>query len=102
MKKHLKYLKNKYVIASLFLLIWLLFFDNYDFFTLWETKNKLHESKQRKKFYKDEIKKARERLHLLQHDSAALEKYAREKYLMKKEGEDIFVVVEENDSLKKE
>ena len=49
-------------------------------------------------FYKKEIKKDKKTITELQ-DSLQLEKFAREKYLMKKENEDIYLI--EFDTLKK-
>jgi len=43
-------------------------------------------------FYLDEIKENKEKLNELMSSPANLEKFAREKYLMKKDDEDVFVI----------
>ena len=53
-----------------------------------------------KKYYQDEIKKDKENIKLLK-DPDQIEKYAREKYYMKKDSEDIYLVEFEGDSIKK-
>ena len=58
----------------------------------------LKKLKTQKKFYVDEIKKDKEKLRELRTNPKTLEKFAREKYLMKKENEEIFVIVEEKKS----
>jgi len=46
-------------------------------------------------FYKDEIRRNKEALEQLQSDTVLLEKFAREHYLMKKDNEEIYVIVED-------
>lgn len=83
---------NKYLLAGLFFLVWMLFFDQRDVFQQIERQKELNQLEVRKKFYQQEIEKSRKELSDLQSNPAAIEKYAREHYLMKKEGEDIFIL----------
>ena len=53
--------------------------------------NKLEEERE---FYQGEIKQIRADLKELKTNPKTLEKFAREKYLMKKDEEEIFVIVE--------
>lgn len=46
------------------------------------------------KYYVEETKKTQVDLNQLKYDQKALEKYAREKYYMKKPDEDVFVIVD--------
>ena len=91
---------NKYLLASLFFLVWILFFDQRDIFQQIDSQKELNQLEARKKFYQQEIEKSRKELSDLQSNPAAIEKYAREHYLMKKEGEDIFIL-DDSSSLKK-
>ncbi|NDA62588.1 MAG: septum formation initiator family protein [Chitinophagia bacterium] len=91
---------NKYLLASLFFLVWILFFDQRDIFQQIDRQKELNQLEARKKFYQQEIEKSRKELSDLQSNPAAIEKYAREHYLMKKEGEDIFIL-DDSSSLKK-
>ncbi|MDE3144839.1 MAG: septum formation initiator family protein [Bacteroidota bacterium] len=101
MKKFSSVLLNKYVLAISFFIVWMLFFDQRDIFYVREQKQKLKELENKKNYYRQEIEKAKKDLTDLQHNPAALEKFAREHYMMKKEGEDIFVVDAPADSIKK-
>ena len=74
----------------------MLFIDANDLISQVKLKNQLENLEDEKEYYLhkiDEVKKDREEL--LSNDRL-LEKFAREKYFMKKESEDLFVVVEES------
>ena len=92
----LKRFTNKYLITILLLVVTITFFDRYDLITQYHMRQELKELESTKQFYYDEIKKNKNAINSLQSDSVALEKYAREKYLMKKNNEDIFLVFEES------
>ncbi|OIR12672.1 cell division protein FtsB [mine drainage metagenome] len=101
MKKLSSILLNKYVLAISFFIVWMLFFDQRDIFYVREQKQKLKELENKKNYYRQEIEKAKKDLTDLQNNPAALEKFAREHYMMKKDGEDIFVIDAPADSIKK-
>ncbi len=87
--------KNFYFLIGVFFLFWIAFIDSNDLLTQYRLGSKLRNLEDEKTYYKekiDEVKKDREEL---MSDKELLEKFAREKYLMKKPTEDIFVVVEE-------
>lgn len=84
-------LKNKYVLTSLVFLTWMTFFDQNSFISTIENKLKLSELEDERDHYVKEITQSSEDLKLLQNNQELLEKFARERYLMKKENEDIFV-----------
>jgi cell division protein FtsB len=92
MKKVAIILTNKYFLAGTFFLVWMLFIDQRDFFQQRERKAELAKLQEKKDYYEDEIAKARKTLNDLQSNPAALEQFARERYLMKKDGEDIFIL----------
>lgn len=56
--------------------------------------NKLEEEK---KYYIERIKEDSAKLHQLKTDAENLEEFAREQYYMKKDDEDIYIIVEEDD-----
>lgn len=96
MLKRILYLaKNKFIIASVAFGVWMLFFDSNDL------ASQLHYSKQRnnlkeeKLFYEKEIAEVEKKMEELSSDPKKLEKFAREKYLMKKENEDLYIIIEE-------
>ena len=98
----LRYLRNFYVASGLGLLLWMTFFDANDLPTQIRNRWKVHELDDEAQFYQDKIKAIQlERQEVLGSDQLR-EKFAREKYLMKKEGEDVFVIVDEhNEPLEK-
>ena len=90
-------LRNKYVFTSLIFFVWMMFFDENNFISQVKTQLKLAELERDKRFYEKEIAQSADDLKMLQNDKAVLEKFAREKYLMKKEDEEIFVFVVEKE-----
>lgn len=90
------YLKNKYVLTVAAFLLWLLFFDNNDLIRQFERQQKLDELQEQKRYYKERIEESRAELKALTTDTSKLERFARERYLMKKENEDIYVIVPED------
>jgi cell division protein FtsB len=88
-------LKNKYVYATLTFLVWLTFFDNNSLITQYRLSSTLNKLQEEKVHYEKEIEKNRLEVKQLLTDKENLERFAREKYLMKKEDEDIFIVVED-------
>ncbi len=89
----LKYINNRYFYTGLAFLVWLAFFDNDSILEQIKLSNKINDLKQEKSFYKTEIQKNKSALNALKYDTTQLEKYAREKYFMKKDNEDVYVVV---------
>ena len=100
MKKITTILTNKYLITSVFFIVWMLFFDQRDYFQLRDRQAELNKLEAKKRYYVKEIEKTQKELEDLQHNPAALEKFAREHYLMKKDGEDIYII-EDSSGLKK-
>jgi cell division protein FtsB len=92
MKKIASILLNKYLIAICLFIVWMMFFDQRDVFYVREQKQKLKELENKKHYYQQEIEKAKKDLTDLQNNPAALEKFAREHYIMKKDGEDVFII----------
>ncbi len=92
--KAIRFLKNKYLIATVLFLVWLLFFDHNNIFLHLQYRKELNELKTSKKYYQEQIDKTREEVELIKTNPQALEKVAREQYLMKKDNEDVFVVKE--------
>ncbi len=80
---------------SLGFVVWMLFFDQESVLVQSKLSKEIRNLEQQKKFYLEEIDKNKASLNILTNDTASLEKYARETYFMKKDNEDVFVVVEE-------
>lgn len=88
------WLRNKYFIAFAAFAVWMLFFDEKDVFTMNHHRHELKELQQSKKYYTLSINKEETELENLKNSPATLEKYAREKYYMKRDNEDLFLVPE--------
>lgn len=89
------YLKNKYAITAIIFFVWLLFFDQNNIISQIGYRMDLNKLEADKDYYEQEIKKTLEDLEELKTDPKTLEKFAREKYLMKKDNEELFVIVRE-------
>jgi len=98
-KRWFKMVANTYVIILLLFLIWMLFFDTNSFLIHKELNDDINALEENKEFYQSEIEKDKVFINKMK-DSFEMEKFAREKYYLKKENEDIFII-EHEDSLKK-
>jgi cell division protein DivIC len=96
----LKILGNRYVLVILFFIVWILFLDNYSYLEHRVLDKKLDELEENKEYYIQEIKKDSTSIREL-NDPNQTEKYAREKYYMKRENEDIYII-EFEDSIAEE
>jgi cell division protein FtsB len=93
MKIFLTIIKNKYFITVVALVVWLSFFDKNDFSTQMELSKKVQKLESERDYYIKAIAETKQEITELQTDSTNLEKFARENYLMKKDNEDVFVIV---------
>ena len=81
----------------LFFIVWMLFLDNYSYFDHSVLNDQIEELEDNKTYYQEEIKKDQEQIKQLKNPEQ-IEKYAREKYFMKKDSEDIYIIEFEGDS----
>jgi cell division protein FtsB len=93
LEKVLGWLRNKYILTVLIFIIWMIFFDRNDFISQYSYRQELNKLKEDKEFYLNEIEQNNKNITDLTSDRAHLEKFAREKYRMKKDDEDIFMIV---------
>lgn len=89
------FLKNKYAITAIVFAVWMIFFDQHDLISQFQLQGELNQYEEDKEYYRQEIEKTENDLNELLTNEENLEKFAREKYLMKKENEEVFVIVEE-------
>ena len=95
------WLKNKYLLTAVGFTVWILFFDSRDFITShFRERGELRKLEKSKRYYEQQIAATKQELDQLKTNPAVLEKYAREKYLMKRDNEDLFLVREDNTSVK--
>jgi cell division protein DivIC len=72
------------------------FLDSNDLISRFRMNSKLSSLEDEKEYYLEKIKEVEKDRTELMTNKELLEKFAREKYLMKKESEDVFVIVEED------
>ena len=97
-KKWFKIVANTYVLILILFVVWMFFFDTNSFLIHRELNQDIDGLNKNKEFYEEEIKKDKAFIQKME-DSNEVEKYAREKYYLKKENESIFII-QHKDSLK--
>jgi cell division protein FtsB len=95
MKRLLLVLKNKYVVTIVALSVWVAFFDKNDLKTQIDLRQEVKKLEDERNYFAKEIAGITADIRELSTNPKTLEKFAREKYLMKRDNEDIFVIVEE-------
>ena len=88
----LKILRNKYLSSIIVFVVWISFFDRNDLWTQWDRKQELQKLETSKTFYENEIATTKKDLTDLNNNPAVLEKFAREKFYLKKANEEIFII----------
>ena len=104
-KKIVPFLLNRYIFISLIFVVWIIFFDKNNLISQHEYTKKLKVLNKNKEYYDKEIDINRKEMDELSIEDTStitdperlkkLEKFAREKYLMKKDDEDVFVITKE-------
>jgi cell division protein DivIC len=87
-------LRNFYFVTGLTFLIWMTFLDSNDLINRYRLSAKLRSLENEREYYQDKIKEVEKDRQELMGTTELLEKFAREKYLMKKPTEDIFIIKE--------
>src|ERR1700749_1532789 len=95
MKKVFSFIKNKYLLTLVGLLVWVVFFDKNDLRTQLELHRQVRQLEKERNYFSQEISAITADTKELTTNPKTLEKFAREKYLMKRNNEDIFVIVED-------
>ncbi len=90
----LPYIGNKYILATSLLVLWVLFFDQNNLIDRYKLIREINKLEKNHEYYIERIASDSARLIELKTSPENLEKFAREQYLMKKDDEDIFVIVE--------
>ena len=95
MKRIVGFFSNKYLLVATCFLVWMLFFDRNDLLSQYEYRTQLNKLNEEKEFYIKETEQVKTDLEELTTNRDKLEKFAREKYLMKKDNEDVYVIIRE-------
>ena len=89
------FFKSFYFLTGAFFLVWVLFFDSNDVVSQVKLHQTIHDLESQKEYYQENIKEVSELKDLRDNNIEYIEKYARERYLMKKDTEDVFIIVED-------
>jgi cell division protein FtsB len=95
MKRVIELFQNKYFLCAFAFVVWMLFFDRNDMLSQYEYSSEVQKLETEKAFYEKETAQVRKDLNELTTNLKMAEKFAREKYFMKKDNEDVFVIVRE-------
>ena len=92
-KRKFRFFRNKYFVTAFLFFMWVAFFDENNLVERFQNMREMHKLKEEKEYYQEKIKEDAARLKELKTNKDNLEKFAREQYLMKKDDEDVFVIV---------
>ena len=93
--------KNAMWIVGVLFVVWITFFDDFSLIDRFEKMSKLHELRENEKYYEQENLENSTRLDELMSGKEELEKFAREQYYMKEDDEDIFLVILEEEKIRR-
>jgi cell division protein DivIC len=79
---------NKYTVSAGLFVVWMLFFDKHNVFTQWSLKSKVHALESSIELYEKQLTETEAALQDLMNDK---EKFARERYLMHRQDEDVYL-----------
>lgn len=88
--------RNFYFVVGTAFLLWMIFLDSNDLINRYRLSAKLRSLENEKEYYQEKIKEVEKDREELMGTTDLLEKFAREKYLMKKPAEDIFIIEEKD------
>ena len=91
---------NKYLITGIVFVVWMTFFDRNDITLQLKRIHELNKLQESEKLMNKQIADTKEELGLLKTNPQTLEKYAREKYMMKKDNEDLFIITSDSSSIR--
>ncbi len=96
----LKFIGNRYVIVLVFFIVWMLFLDTTSYMEHRVLDKQIDELEANEEYYQQEINKDNQSIKKLKNPNQ-VEHYAREKYYMKRDSEDIYVIEYEADEAHK-
>ncbi len=94
MERIINTIRNKYLIAGVAFIVWMCFFDRYDFATQFSFQKEKTKLEEEKAYYTTEIENIEKSIKDVQYNPSEIQRIAREKYKMKKDHEDVYIVTE--------
>ena len=92
-----KPIKNKYILTLVFFAFWIVFIDDYNLIKQYQLQKDVEKLENQKAYYLSEIEKDSTELYHLRNTKEEQERFAREKFLMKKDNEDVFIIRTKNE-----
>ena len=86
-------LKNKYLLTGVAFVLLMLFLDRNNLISQYKLRKELNGLRKELQFYRDQARMDSIELSRLLSDSLELEKLGREKYIMKRDSEDVYIIV---------
>lgn len=97
MRKFKRFIRNRYYLTLLLFFVYILVFDTNDLVSQISAYAELYKLRQQKVYYQNDLEETKKQIHELSSNKVSLEKFAREQYRMKRDNEDVFVIVEEGE-----
>lgn len=92
MKKILRILTNKFLLTGAAFAVWMVYFDQNNWSAQEQRKKELRETERNIAYLNDQIRKMEVEHQAITLDPERLEQYARERYKLKKENEDLYII----------
>ena len=92
MKRTLRIITNKFLLTGLVFVVWMAYFDQYDWLSQQQRKKELRSVKDNISYLNSEISQMENEQSELAKNPKKLEQYARENYHMKKDNEDLYLI----------
>ena len=89
--------KNKYIITLAAFAFWIIFIDDYNLIKQYQLQKDINKLEKQKEYYLSEIENDSTELYQIQNNKEEQERFAREKFFMKKDNEDVFIIKSEKD-----
>ena len=84
---------NKYFLATLIFVLLIIISKNNGIIRQINQTKEINQLENQIEYYKNDIENIKKSINALRYDTSHLEKYAREKYFMKRDNEDVFVII---------
>lgn len=89
------FFRSVYFVAAILFAVWMCFFDENNFINQYRRHAELSSLLEKREYYVEQIAKTDKEYKELTTNPQTQEKFAREHYWMKRDNEDVFVIVEE-------
>lgn len=91
------FLRNKYILTLVIFIIWIILFDNNNLIDRFHDMKQVRQLERDKDYYQERIDEDSRKLNELRSSDEKLEKFAREQYHMKKDNEDLYIILSKDE-----